>query len=56
MTVLALTNGRGVDCVIVAAAAKSAAPAQQALQICRDRGRIVIVGAVEMSFPGTTCT
>ena len=49
--VLALTNGRGVDAVIVAAAAKSAAPAQQALQICRDRGRIVVVGAVEMSFP-----
>lgn len=46
-----LTNGRGADCVIVAAAAKSSVPCQQALQICRDRGRIVIVGAVEMSFP-----
>ncbi|MEO8132009.1 MAG: zinc-binding alcohol dehydrogenase, partial [Bryobacteraceae bacterium] len=49
-SVNALTNGRGVDCVIVAAAAKSAGPCQQALQICRDRGRIVVVGAVEMSF------
>lgn len=46
-----LTDGRGADCVIVAAAAKSAAPCQQALQMCRDRGRIVVVGAVEMSFP-----
>jgi predicted dehydrogenase/threonine dehydrogenase-like Zn-dependent dehydrogenase len=46
-----LTNGRGADRVIVAAAAKSSAPCQQALQICRDRGRIVVVGAVEMSFP-----
>ncbi|MBA3712072.1 MAG: Gfo/Idh/MocA family oxidoreductase [Pyrinomonadaceae bacterium] len=46
-----LTNGLGVDCVIVAAASKSPAPCQQALQICRDRGRLVIVGAVEMSFP-----
>ena len=46
-----LTAGRGADCVIVAAAAKSPAPCQQALQICRDRGRMVIVGAVEMSFP-----
>ena len=46
-----ITAGRGADCVIVAAAAKSAAPCQQALQICRDRGRIVVVGAVEMSFP-----
>jgi predicted dehydrogenase len=47
----ALTDGRGVDCVIIAAAAKSAAPCQQAVQICRDRGRIVDVGAVELSFP-----
>jgi predicted dehydrogenase/threonine dehydrogenase-like Zn-dependent dehydrogenase len=46
-----LTGGRGADCVIIAAAAKSAAPCLQAVQICRDRGRIVVVGAVEMSFP-----
>jgi len=49
--VSAITNGLGVDCVIVAAASKSAAPCQLALQICRDRGSIVIVGAVEMQFP-----
>jgi predicted dehydrogenase len=49
--VLGATGGRGADCVIVAAAAKSAGPCEQALQICRDRGRIVVVGAVEMSFP-----
>ena len=47
----AVTDGRGVDCVIIAAAAKSAVPCQQAVQICRDRGRIVDVGAVELSFP-----
>src|SRR6185503_1148730 len=41
-----LTGGRGVDCVIVAAASKSSAPARQALEIARDRGRLVIVGAV----------
>ena len=46
-----LTSGRGADCVIVAAAAKSPAPCQQALEICRDRGRIVVVGAVGMEFP-----
>jgi predicted dehydrogenase/threonine dehydrogenase-like Zn-dependent dehydrogenase len=46
----AITNGRGADCVIVAAAAKTAAPCRQALEICRDRGRMVIVGAVEMTF------
>ena len=46
-----ITGGRGVDCVIVAAAAKSSAPCQQAVQICADRGRIVDVGAVELTFP-----
>jgi len=49
--VLAVTAGRGADCVIIAAAAKSAGPCQVALQVCRDRGRMVVVGAVEMSFP-----
>jgi predicted dehydrogenase len=46
-----LTNGRGVDCAIVAAASKSPAPAQHALSLCRDRGRMCIVGAVGMEFP-----
>jgi predicted dehydrogenase/threonine dehydrogenase-like Zn-dependent dehydrogenase len=46
-----LTDGIGVDCVIVAAAAKSDAPCRLAVEICRDRGRIVDVGAVELSFP-----
>ena len=50
--VAALTDGKGADVVIVAAAAKkSSAPARSALEICRDRGRIVVVGAVEMSLP-----
>ena len=49
--VLGVTNGVLADCVIVAAAAKSAGPSQQALTICRDRGRIVVVGAVDLSFP-----
>src|SRR5262245_20463059 len=49
--VRALTDGRGVDCAIVAAASKSAAPAQHALNLCRDRGRICVVGAVGMDFP-----
>lgn len=49
--VLSLTNGRGADCVIIAAAAKSDGPAKLSLDICRDRGRIVVVGAIEMNFP-----
>jgi predicted dehydrogenase/threonine dehydrogenase-like Zn-dependent dehydrogenase len=49
--VSAITNGLGADCVIVAAASKSSAPCKLALDISRDRGKIVIVGAVEMEFP-----
>jgi predicted dehydrogenase len=50
-SVLSVTSGRGVDCAFIAAAAKSDAPCRQALEITRDRGRMVVVGAVEMSFP-----
>jgi predicted dehydrogenase/threonine dehydrogenase-like Zn-dependent dehydrogenase len=46
-----LTDGKGVDCVIIAAAAKSSAPCHQAVEICRDRGRIIDVGHVDLSFP-----
>ncbi len=46
-----LTGGTGVDCAIIAAAAKSAAPCRLAVEICRDRARIVDVGVVELSFP-----
>ena len=49
--VAALTNGRGADVVIVAAASKSPAPVQQAIKLCRDRGRLVIVGAVPLDLP-----
>jgi predicted dehydrogenase len=42
---------RDIDCVIIAAAAKSDGPCRTALSICRDRGRIVVVGAVQMNFP-----
>jgi predicted dehydrogenase/threonine dehydrogenase-like Zn-dependent dehydrogenase len=49
--VATITNGKGADCVIVAAASKSSTPCKLALDICRDRGRIVVLGAVEMSFP-----
>jgi predicted dehydrogenase len=49
--VASFTAGRGADCVIVAAASRSSEPCHQAVQICRNRGRIVIVGAVETSFP-----
>jgi len=49
--VAGITDGKGADCVIIAAAAKSAVPCKLALEVCRDRGRMVVLGAVEMSFP-----
>jgi predicted dehydrogenase/threonine dehydrogenase-like Zn-dependent dehydrogenase len=49
--VSAWTGGRGADCVIVAAASKSSGPCRQALEIVRDRGRMVIVGAVALDLP-----
>jgi predicted dehydrogenase/threonine dehydrogenase-like Zn-dependent dehydrogenase len=48
--VATLTEGRGVDCAIVAAASKSAAPCELAIRLCRDRGKMVVVGAVDMSL------
>ena len=48
--VSALTSGRGVDCAIVAAAAKSSAPCDLALNLSRDRARVVVVGAVPMEL------
>ncbi len=50
-SILALTEGKGADCVIVAAASKSSVPVQQAIQMCRERGRLVIVGAVPLDLP-----
>jgi predicted dehydrogenase len=49
--VLSLTAGRGVDCAFICAAAKSAGPSELALALTRDRGRIVVVGAVDLHFP-----
>lgn len=46
-----VTDGRGADCVIVAAASKSSAPCLRALRICKDRGRLIIVGSVKLDFP-----
>ncbi len=49
--VKALTGGRGADCVIVAAASKSAKPLQDGVFMCRDRGRVVMVGACPIEIP-----
>jgi predicted dehydrogenase/threonine dehydrogenase-like Zn-dependent dehydrogenase len=49
--VQSLTEGRGADIVIVAAASKSPAPVQTAIKMCRDRGRLVIVGIMPLEMP-----
>jgi predicted dehydrogenase/threonine dehydrogenase-like Zn-dependent dehydrogenase len=49
--IFSLTEGLGADCVIVAAASKSPVPVQQAIRMCRDRGRLVVVGAVPLDLP-----
>ena len=48
--VMNVTGGRGADVVIIAAAAKSDGPCRTALEMVRDRGKIVIVGAVNVTF------
>lgn len=47
---LAFSRGRGVDGVILTAATKSNAPVAQAAQMCRKRGRIVLVGVVGLEL------
>lgn len=44
------SRGRGVDAVIVTAATKSSEPMHQAAQMCRKRGRIVLVGVTGLEL------
>lgn len=44
------SRGRGVDAVIVTAATKSSEPMHQAAQMCRQRGRIILVGVTGLNF------
>jgi predicted dehydrogenase len=44
------TGGRGVDGVIIAAATSSNEPVHQAAQMCRKRGRIVLVGVTGLEL------
>lgn len=45
-----LSAGRGVDAVIIAAATQSDEPVHQAAQMCRKRGRIVLVGVTGLNL------
>jgi predicted dehydrogenase/threonine dehydrogenase-like Zn-dependent dehydrogenase len=44
------SRGRGVDAVLLTAATQSSEPVQQAAQICRKRGRIVLVGVTGLEL------
>jgi len=44
------SRGRGVDGVLITAATKSSEPVHQAAQMCRKRGRIVLVGVTGLEL------
>ena len=46
----AFSRGRGVDAVIITAATESNEPMHEAAQMCRKRGRIVLVGVVGLNL------
>lgn len=48
--VINLTGGYGADCVIIATATSSRSPLDQAFQMSRKKGRVVLVGTVGMEF------
>jgi len=45
------TSGRGADAVLITAASESAEPVRQAGRLSRDRGTVVVVGAVPADVP-----
>ena len=49
--IAALTNGRGCDGVLIAAATKSSQPFATAALVARDRARIAMVGLTGTAFP-----
>jgi predicted dehydrogenase/threonine dehydrogenase-like Zn-dependent dehydrogenase len=44
------SRGRGVDAVLITASTKSNEPVHQAAQMCRKRGRIVLVGVIGLEL------
>lgn len=46
----AFSRGRGMDAVIITASTKSNEPVSQAARMCRQRGRIVLVGVVGLEL------
>lgn len=46
----AFSRGKGVDAVVLTAATKSSDPVHQAAQMCRKRGRIVLIGVTGLEL------
>lgn len=47
---LAFSRGRGVDGVLIAASTKSSEPISEAAQMCRKRGRVVLIGVTGLEL------
>lgn len=47
---MSFSRGRGVDAVLITASTKSSEPVHQAAQMCRKRGRIVLVGVTGLEL------
>jgi len=54
-SVSAFSRGYGVDAVLITAASSGNDPVELAVEMCRDRGRIVVVGGVKMNVPRDAC-
>lgn len=48
------TGGHGIDLALVAAAAETSAPIQLAADLCRHKGKVVVVGAMPMELDRRT--
>jgi len=46
-----MTAGKRADSVIITATSKTAGPIELAGEICREKGKVVVVGAVKMNIP-----
>ena len=49
--VRAWTDGYGIDAAVLAASASTNGPTEQALEVLRDRGRVVVVGKTKVDLP-----
>ena len=54
--VLEWSRGRGADAVLITAATSSSEPVELAGEISRAKGRVIVVGAVGLTFPASLTT